>query len=78
MKRQLKDSTLVKSQQDDLAKTTRSIERCIAETRIALKGTTITLQDDDSEQEEELERLALDRLCDALLDRNVILRVPKR
>ncbi|KAG8998110.1 rRNA-processing protein las1 [Tulasnella sp. JGI-2019a] len=80
MKLQIGDSSLISRQQDDLNRILRNVERWISEVNLAFgRSPSLDIQGIGGEDADDWdETLALDYLCEKLVVKGVLLRVPKK
>lgn len=79
MKTISRDASLKAQYKDDLVKTLRNIERWVAEAKVASSAVIFSgWGASEGDGEDENERWALERLCDALLERGGLVPVSSK
>jgi ribosomal biogenesis protein LAS1 len=84
MKLVTRDASLRKHNQPDIDAVMRDVERWLAEAKVAADfaadayGWDTTIDSNDIEQEDPRERWALERLCDALVEKGALVSLSQK
>jgi ribosomal biogenesis protein LAS1 len=84
MKLVTRDASLRKQNQPDIDAVMRDVERWLAEAKVAADfaadayGWDTTIDSNDIEQEDPRERWALERLCDALVEKGALVSLSQK